>query len=96
MSATVLTIALSRAGVVWTGSHAALVLSTVVSGAVFFGALFVMTATVAFWWIDSGEFANGFTYGGRDFARMAPEAIVRCGRRPKEGSVVVVVAPHNT
>ena len=25
------------------------------------------TATVAFWWIDSGEFANGFTYGGRDF-----------------------------
>jgi len=27
----------------------------------------VATATVAFWWIDSGEFANGFTYGGRDF-----------------------------
>ena len=36
-------------------------------GAVFFGAIFVATATVAFWWIDSGEFANGFTYGGRDF-----------------------------
>ena len=29
--------------------------------------VFVATATVAFWWIDSGEFANGFTYGGRDF-----------------------------
>jgi ABC-2 type transport system permease protein len=27
----------------------------------------VTTATVAFWWIDSGQFANGFTYGGRDF-----------------------------
>jgi len=29
--------------------------------------VFVGSATVAFWWIDSGEFANGFTYGGRDF-----------------------------
>lgn len=37
------------------------------AGAVFFGAIFVIGSTVAFWWIDSGEFANGFTYGGRDF-----------------------------
>ena len=37
------------------------------SGAVFFAAVFVGAATVAFFWIDSGEFANGFTYGGRDF-----------------------------
>lgn len=37
------------------------------AGAVFFGSVFVISATIAFWWIDSGEFANGFTYGGRDF-----------------------------
>ncbi|OLE26386.1 MAG: ABC transporter permease [Actinobacteria bacterium 13_1_20CM_3_71_11] len=35
--------------------------------AVFFGAMFVAGGTVAFWWIESAEFANGFTYGGRDF-----------------------------
>ena len=27
----------------------------------------VTTATAAFWWIDSGELGNSFTYGGRDF-----------------------------
>src|SRR5262245_65473798 len=39
----------------------------VASGTVFFASVFVTGSTVAFWWIDSGEFANGFTYGGRDF-----------------------------
>jgi viologen exporter family transport system permease protein len=63
----VLVLAMPRAGVAWQPGTVALTLSTVVFGAVFFGALFVTSATVAFWWIDSGEFANGFTYGGRDF-----------------------------
>jgi len=36
-------------------------------GAVFFMGLFVGGATVAFYWIESGEFANAFTYGGREF-----------------------------
>ena len=39
----------------------------VLAGAVFFGSLFVATATVAFWWIESGELGNIVTYGGRDF-----------------------------
>jgi len=64
---TVLVLALAAAGVDWSPARAALVGIAVLSGAVFFGAVFVATATVAFWWIDSGEFANGFTYGGRDF-----------------------------
>jgi ABC-2 type transport system permease protein len=67
VAAAVLAIASSRAGVAWTFPRVGLVVSTVVSGTVFFSALFVTTATVAFWWIDSGEFANAFTYGGRDF-----------------------------
>ena len=45
-----------------------LVLATV-AGAAIFGAIFVATATVAFWWIESGEIANGLTYGGHDFTQ---------------------------
>ncbi len=30
-------------------------------------AVFVATASVAFWWTESGEIGNAFTYGGRDF-----------------------------
>jgi viologen exporter family transport system permease protein len=67
VAATILVLALQRSGVTATPAHAALVISTVASGAVFFSAMFVTTATVAFWWIDSGELASAFTYGGRDF-----------------------------
>jgi ABC-2 type transport system permease protein len=67
VSAAVLAVASSRAGVDWTPARVALVVLTPVAGAVFFSAIFVASATVAFYWIESGEFANGFTYGGRDF-----------------------------
>jgi ABC-2 type transport system permease protein len=63
----VLAVALRLARVTVTPVHAGMVVLAVASGAVFFSAWFVAGATVAFWWIDSGEFANGFTYGGRDF-----------------------------
>jgi ABC-2 type transport system permease protein len=64
---TVLLLAVSRAGVHVTPTRLALLVTAPFSGALFFSGVFVGTATVAFWWIDSGEFANGFTYGGRDF-----------------------------
>jgi ABC-2 type transport system permease protein len=64
----VLGIAVSRVHLAWTPGHVALLLVAPLAAAVFYSAFFVGTATVAFWWIDSGEFANGFTYGGRDFA----------------------------
>ncbi len=38
-----------------------------IAGAVIFGAVFVATASVAFWWIESGELGNALTYGGHDF-----------------------------
>ena len=63
----VLGLAVTRAGVDWTPGRVVLVVTAPVFGALFFAALFVATATVAFWWIESGEFANAFTYGGRDF-----------------------------
>ena len=66
-TAAVLAVAAHQAGIDWTPARAALVVVTPVAGAVLFGAIFVTSATVAFWWIDSGEFANAVTYGGRDF-----------------------------
>jgi ABC-2 type transport system permease protein len=62
-----LALALRFARVEPTPAHVAMLVLAVLSGVVFFSAWFVAGATVAFWWIDSGEFANGFTYGGRDF-----------------------------
>jgi ABC-2 type transport system permease protein len=44
-----------------------LVVLTPLLVAAFFMAWFVATATVTFWWVESGEFSAAFTYGGRDF-----------------------------
>jgi ABC-2 type transport system permease protein len=51
----------------WTPARAGLLALAPLAGAVVFGAIFVASATVAFWWIESGELANSVTYGGRDF-----------------------------
>lgn len=63
----ILVYALHLADVRWTVARAALVVVAPVAGAVFFASIFVATATVAFWWIESGELGNIVTYGGRDF-----------------------------
>ncbi|RZU77314.1 MULTISPECIES: ABC transporter permease [Micromonospora] len=63
----VLVVAVTSAGIDWTPGRLALVLVAPVAAVVFFGAVFVTTATVSFYWIDSGELANSVTYGGRDF-----------------------------
>jgi ABC-2 type transport system permease protein len=66
-SAGLLATAVRLAGVHWTPARVALLVVTPLAGAALFGAVFVAGATVAFWWIDSGQFANALTYGGRDF-----------------------------
>jgi ABC-2 type transport system permease protein len=63
----VLGISVGNAHIAWTPVQVLLVVLAPLSAAVFFTAYFVAGASVAFWWIESGEFANGFTYGGRDF-----------------------------
>ena len=60
-------VALVHAGIDWTPARVVLVFVAPVGGAVFFGSIFVLTASLAFWWVESGEIGNGFTYGGRDF-----------------------------
>jgi ABC-2 type transport system permease protein len=67
LSSGLLAAATRLAGVHWTPARVALLVVTPIAGAALFGAVFVASATVAFWWIDSGEFANALTYGGRDF-----------------------------
>jgi viologen exporter family transport system permease protein len=51
----------------WTAGRVLLVVVAPIAAAVFFGAIFVLSASLAFWWVDSGEVGNAFTYGGRDF-----------------------------
>jgi ABC-2 type transport system permease protein len=60
-----LAIAAAHARVPLTLHSLALLVITPVAGAV----KFVATATVAFWWIESGEIANGLTYGGLNFTQ---------------------------
>lgn len=63
----VLVVAVASAGIDWTPGRAVLVVLAPLAGVVFFGSIFVATATVSFYWIESGELANSVTYGGRDF-----------------------------
>jgi ABC-2 type transport system permease protein len=63
----VLAYATHLAGVRLTPANLLLLVLTPVAGAVFFSAIFVATATVAFWWVESGELSASLTYGGRDF-----------------------------
>lgn len=65
--ALVLGFAAGWAHVVWTPARITLIAIAPIAGAAVFAAIFVAGATVAFYWIDSGEFANAFTYGGRSF-----------------------------
>src|SRR5690606_13289346 len=45
-----------------------LVVVAVLAGAVIYGAIWVVTATIAFWTVEAQEIANSFTYGGNTLA----------------------------
>ena len=68
LAVAVLVVALARADIDWTPARVVFAVVTPLAGTVFFASIFVGTASVAFWWIESGEFGNAFTYGGRDFS----------------------------
>jgi viologen exporter family transport system permease protein len=53
--------------IAWTPARLVLIVVAPPAAALFFGAIFVMSASLAFWWVDSGEVGHSFTYGGRDF-----------------------------
>jgi ABC-2 type transport system permease protein len=62
----VLVVFLAQAGIGWSPAKVVLVVVAPLAGAAFFAAIFIAGCTVAFWWIESGELANSFTYGGRE------------------------------
>jgi ABC-2 type transport system permease protein len=62
-------VAAATAPVPLTPGRLTLLVATPLAGAMIFGAVFVATATVAFWWIESGEIANSLTYGGLSFTQ---------------------------
>jgi ABC-2 type transport system permease protein len=67
LSIAVLVVAIRVNDLDWTPARALLVLVAPLAGGVFFGAIFVLSASLAFWWVESGELGHAFTYGGRDF-----------------------------
>jgi ABC-2 type transport system permease protein len=60
----VLVIVLPRVDIDWTPVKVVLLPVAIVSGAVIFGAIWVITSSLAFWTVDTQEVANSFTYGG--------------------------------
>ncbi len=60
----ILSIAFSQVSILWTPLKVALVPVVLISMIVFFGALFVMGATLTFWTVDAIEVVNILTYGG--------------------------------
>ena len=63
----VLIVAAVNAGLALTAARLVLLVVAPAAGAVIFSAVFVGTASVAFWLIESGELGNALTYGGHDF-----------------------------
>ncbi|MDY7084395.1 MAG: ABC-2 family transporter protein [Actinomycetota bacterium] len=63
----VLIVAVVSNDIAWTPGNVVLLIVAPLAGAVFFGSIFVLSASLAFWWVDSGEVGAAFTYGGRDF-----------------------------
>lgn len=60
----VLVIALAGAGIDWTPTRVAMVPVALGAGVVMFGAVWVLTSSVAFWTVETQEFGSAFTYGG--------------------------------
>lgn len=63
----VLVVAVVAADVAWTPARVLLVVLAPLAGVVFFGSVFVASACLSFWWIETSEIGSAFTYGGRDF-----------------------------
>ena len=74
LPACVLGVVVSSGTVQWTIIKVLLVPVVVVSSAVLAGALFVATASVSFWLVNSTELASAFTFGG-SFASQYPAHI---------------------
>jgi ABC-2 type transport system permease protein len=60
----VLVLAIDRLRIDWTVGRIGMTVVMLLSGAVIFGAIWVATAAVNIWTIETTQFGNAFTYGG--------------------------------
>jgi ABC-2 type transport system permease protein len=86
--AVVLVVALARLDIAWTPVKLVLLPLAIVSGAVIFGAIWVLTASISFWTVETQEVANSFTYGGSTLSHYPLDVLGGWLRR-----VVVFVLP---
>ncbi|MFD8782008.1 ABC transporter permease [Kitasatospora sp. NPDC059599] len=68
----VLAWSLAALDVHWTWDRVLLVPVLLVCGSVIFGAIYIGGATVQFWWGESKEIQNSFTYGGATLLHYPP------------------------
>jgi len=61
--------AVAAVNVDWTAARVAMTLLAVLSASTIFGALWVATSCVSFWWVEGREAANAITYGGSFLAQ---------------------------
>jgi len=86
--AIVTVIALTQVHVAWTPVKVALVPVTILSSAVIFGCVWVVTSSLAFWTVETQEIANSFTYGGMTLSQYPVDLFATWLRR-----LVVFVVP---
>ena len=60
----ILAYSIAHLHVTWSAPKVAMLASTLVTGPLIFGSVWVMAMTHVFWTVDTGEVANAFTYGG--------------------------------
>ncbi len=68
-SGAVFVAALAFTDIAWTPAKAAWLAVMLVAAYVIYGGIWIATASVSFWVVDSKEFANAFTYGGNYLAQ---------------------------
>lgn len=83
-----LVVVLGRLDVEWSVARAILVVVTVACAALLFGAIWVVTSSIAFWTVETQEVANSFTYGGAAVTRFPVDVFGEWLQR-----VVVFVVP---
>lgn len=60
----VLAVAVAALEVSWTAPRVAMFVLLIAAGTAIFGAIWVITSSIAFWTVETQELANSFTYGG--------------------------------
>jgi ABC-2 type transport system permease protein len=84
----VLVIALGRVDVHWTPARILMVPIALAGGFLIYGAIWVLSASLSFWTVETQEIANSFTYGGNTLTSYPIDLFGPLQRR-----IVVFVVP---